>query len=333
MDLVERLDRLCRPGQPDRQLRAAILAAISRQVPFDAHVFALTDPATGVIASPHAAVATVPEARLPDLIRERYARDADAWRRWLRAEFGVSGAVLVTMADRYGRWGFLELWRVASPFSPAERHAIAALGPVLAKALRGTVAETFAEPPAASCSPGDDQAAASGVLLLDGELRVRAESASATAALRRLLPPMADTPPVPAIAFNVAAALLAIERGAWTPPAAGIADAAARVRPGDGGWVTARATRLADGIAVTLAPCTPAERIDLYGRAHGLSPRETEVLDLVVRGLGSREVAASLVIAPTTAEDHLRALLAKTGTTSRAQLIGRALGATVGDLP
>ena len=73
--------------------------------------------------------------------------------------------------------------------------------------------------------------------------------------------------------------------------------------------------------ALSIGPATAAERTDLLARVHGLSPRETEVLGLAVHGLDTRAVAERLVIAPTTAEDHLRALLAKTGSASRQVLM------------
>ena len=50
------------------------------------------------------------------------------------------------------------------------------------------------------------------------------------------------------------------------------------------------------------------------------------MLDLALQGLDSRAVARRLVIAPTTAEDHFKSLLAKTGAPSRQVLLVRALG-------
>ncbi len=79
-------------------------------------------------------------------------------------------------------------------------------------------------------------------------------------------------------------------------------------------------------IAISIAPSTADERTDLFARVHGLSPRETEVLDLAVHGLDTRQIAELLFIARTTTEDHLEALLAKTGTPTRQVLVARALG-------
>ena len=122
--------------------------------------------------------------------------------------------------------------------------------------------------------------------------------------------------PIPAAAYNVGAALLA-----------GHQDPRGRVHLGGSRWVTVRASHLGDDIAVAIEPSTPAERTDLLGRACGLSPREQEVLAFVVRGLDSRAIADQLFVALTTAEDHVKALLAKSGCRTRQVLMSRALGA------
>ncbi len=49
----------------------------------------------------------------------------------------------------------------------------------------------------------------------------------------------------------------------------------------------------------------------------GLTPRETQVLDLVVRGATNAEIAQELVIAPKTVDHHVSAVLSKLGVSSR----------------
>ena len=49
----------------------------------------------------------------------------------------------------------------------------------------------------------------------------------------------------------------------------------------------------------------------------GLTPRETEVLDLIVRGATNAEIAQELVISPKTVDHHVSAVLAKLGVGSR----------------
>jgi twitching motility protein PilT len=52
----------------------------------------------------------------------------------------------------------------------------------------------------------------------------------------------------------------------------------------------------------------------VFALASGLSPREREVLAELARGLDSRAIAESLVVSEHTVHDHVKAVLAKTGT-------------------
>jgi DNA-binding NarL/FixJ family response regulator len=55
------------------------------------------------------------------------------------------------------------------------------------------------------------------------------------------------------------------------------------------------------------------------GRRDGLTARETEVLRLLAEGLSNRDIASRLVISENTAANHVRSILAKTGSGNRTQ--------------
>jgi DNA-binding NarL/FixJ family response regulator len=57
----------------------------------------------------------------------------------------------------------------------------------------------------------------------------------------------------------------------------------------------------------------------------GLSPRELEVLRLLVRGLQNKEIAAALVISERTAKFHVSSILAKLGAGNRTEAVTLAL--------
>ena len=56
-----------------------------------------------------------------------------------------------------------------------------------------------------------------------------------------------------------------------------------------------------------------------------LTPRETEVLDLLADGLGNKEIAARLNISEHTIKFHIRSILGKLGASSRTEAVSRGL--------
>lgn len=54
--------------------------------------------------------------------------------------------------------------------------------------------------------------------------------------------------------------------------------------------------------------------------APALSPRQSEILALLIDGLSYKEIAARLDLSPYTVRNHLTRMMLKTGTRSRTQL-------------
>jgi DNA-binding CsgD family transcriptional regulator len=62
---------------------------------------------------------------------------------------------------------------------------------------------------------------------------------------------------------------------------------------------------------------------EAFRRRYGLSRRETQVVELLLRGYGNRDIAAALGIALGTAKKHLTRIFDKVGVDTRARLISR----------
>lgn len=60
-----------------------------------------------------------------------------------------------------------------------------------------------------------------------------------------------------------------------------------------------------------------------FGRRYRLSPRENQIVELLVRGQGNREIAQGLGIQIATAKKHLSRIFDKVGVDSRAQLMAK----------
>ncbi|MDP5228538.1 MULTISPECIES: LuxR C-terminal-related transcriptional regulator [Arthrobacter] len=343
--LLANIERVCAHGGAGRALRLKILDELRRSVAFDAFAFVLTDPITGVGASPVAEVPCLPE--LPRLIRLKYLTEINRWTdlpdrfvsllaatdgepsrsllwRELLKQYGVVDVASAVFRDRHGCWAFLDLWRTAPglPFTAAELARLSLVVPAVTDGLRRAQAATFVQTQA-----GREALRGPVVLLLSPDLDVLAETVPTFEYLRALMPSSDGQSPVPAGAYNVAAQLLARE--------AGVDDgtASACVHAGGGHWFTLRAARLggpgpsADGtIAVTIEDASGADRVALFARANALTGRETELLTHLNAGKDTHDIAAQMHLSEHTIQDHLKAIFTKTGIRTRRGLLSHVRG-------
>jgi DNA-binding CsgD family transcriptional regulator len=341
-----RVLEICRSTDDERTLRQQVVEELRLVVGFESYAWLLTDPATSVGSSPLAEVAWLEE--LPRQIELKYCTTLNRWTalddapvalldeatggdlaqslvwRELLARHGVRDAASVVFKDRFGCWAFLELWRTGTtvPFSSTEATFLAELAKPLTLALRRCLGNTFL-----TTSARDFPRVGPVVLLLSPELQVRGQTPETSDTLRLLVPPAQDHAPIPASAYNAAAQLRAVEEGADSNPPS------ARVHLRQGVWVTVRAARI-DGpgswqehdIAVTIEESSPPERVDLFARVFGLSGREHELLEQLVAGSTTRELARSMWLSENTVQDHLKSIFAKTSSSGRRMLLSRALG-------
>lgn len=103
-----------------------------------------------------------------------------------------------------------------------------------------------------------------------------------------------------------------------------------RLRTADGRLLACEVSRLprretrADAVVVLMQPIGTESEIlvDAFSSNYGLSPREQEVLQLLVDGATTVTIAERLGISPHTVRDHLKHLYRKTETSSRSELLG-----------
>jgi DNA-binding CsgD family transcriptional regulator len=201
-------------------------------------------------------------------------------------------------------WGTLVACRMAGQpvFSARDADMIAAVIPVLAQTLRLSLLRRAAEQPV-SVPVGP------GVVLLDD----RGEEASATASAHALLAHAAAPDQVPAAMRALHAASRAERDGATEL-------VRSRLPTDDGGWLVLHSSRAGDRVAVVVERARSPELADIIVRAYGFTPREREVLALVMQGMSNKRIALLLGISAYTVADHLRAAFAKAGVTSRGEL-------------
>jgi len=346
----ERIGAVASEPVDARRLRLHVLAVLREVIDFDAYVWLLTDPVTTVGTAPVADVPCLPE--LPGLIKAKYATQVNRWTalqlqkspartlndavggeltrslmwRDVLCRYGIGDMASAVFADQFGCWGFLDLWRNSTrgSFSAADAGFLAAAAAPLATALRQCQARTFVDP-ATRHRPDLGPV----VLTLDDDLQITSRTAASRGWLDVLLPPKADARAIPASVYNVAAQLLAVEQGVDAHPAF------ARTHLADGFWLALRAARLspdqppasgAATIVVTIEEASASERVELFGRAFGLSAREYELLGLLATGSDTRSMAREMSLSEHTIQDHLKSIFAKTGAHDRVTLLSRALG-------
>jgi len=238
-------------------------------------------------------------------------------RELLTPHFGYHDELRVIARDSRRTWGAIALFRdrADTPFSEAEVAYAASLSGAIAAGLRsGLLAQLTAAAPITPAGPA--------VVIVDGDDAVRQVSVGAEQVLVELAsePGMSD-------ASGIVGALVAGARRY----AAGLVDTLprARVRVPSGRWIVMHASPLAgvgagsSNVVVTMEEARPPEIVPLLVEAFDLTARESEVVQLVLQGLDTKEIAAGLHMSRYTVQDHLKAIFEKTSVRSRRELVAK----------
>ena len=338
--------RLAHAGLNSRTFRVEAVKQLRKAIPTDVSFFATADPATLLFTS---AVRddVLARATAHFLEREFLKDDPIKFTRLARDRSPVNSLSMATKGElahspRYQEilaplelgdelraalmvgskcWGFMCLHRERSSpnFTPAEAVLLARLAPHLAEGLRAAL--LLGDSRATTPQPDGP-----GLVLLGDDLSLVAITPAAEAWLAEV--EKGDWPSsleLPDAVYAVAARLLALERGGHTP-----LDLMPRIRlrTASGRWLVLHASRLRDSesegrIAVIFEEARPSEIAPLIVDAYGLTKRESEITQLVLRGLSTAEVSEELHITPNTVRDHFKAIFDKVGVRSRRELIGQ----------
>ncbi|OBR66284.1 hypothetical protein A7K91_22875 [Paenibacillus oryzae] len=213
-------------------------------------------------------------------------------------------------------WGYLTLFRSTShePFTGDELAIVAALSPVIAHGLRSF---TLTLPAASEAAGSSDEP---GIIILSEDAKLVSWNHPAEgwlSLLREWENITEDYLPRP---------LLAISAKVGSGNEGNGKSARVTIRVPDGTYLTIRGSRLTDakggyGAAIVVEPAKPADMLPLLSKAYGLSPRESDIAELVFRGASTKEIADTLFISAYTVQDHLKSIFLKTNVHSRRELI------------
>ena len=337
------LIRLCHAGLDSRTLRIEILKRLRIVIPIDLSAFSLTDPATLLFTG--AVVDDILMRASPQLLENEFLQDDVNKCAWMvKSNTPVVNLVQATggeleRSQRYREilaplalgdelravlitggtcWGFMCLHRdQGSPhFTLAEAAYLARLTPHFAEGLRTALLLGRTTGPTVPDEPG--------VLLLTDDLSVVATTPAAERWIAEVAE--ADWPRkrgLPSAVTAVVARLLALERGTDDDLMPKV-----RLRTVSGHWLVLHASRLSGSsmhrpIAVIFEVARPVEIAPLIAQAYDLSKREGEIMQSVLCGLSTREMADTFHIASHTVQDHLKAIFEKVGVSSRRELVGQ----------
>ncbi|WP_240926243.1 helix-turn-helix transcriptional regulator [Streptomyces sp. JB150] len=320
---------------------------LRRLMPYDAAVWRVTDPQTGMMAAPIRAENLDEKGCAVYWECELFTENVNLYRDLAQAERPVAGLREATgdlparsslfqafmkprgLQDELravlrvgGRpHGHISLFRAKGrpAFGPAETKLIESLITPLARKLRsfaGTVPQSLPDTPHGP-----------GLLLFDATGTLLSANDDALAHLE-------DLPEGPAVR-----AASGLEVPAWIQSTALKARAIAqerdrgharvRVRARSGRWLVCHASclREADGSlgpsAVVIEPAKTSEVVPLIVDAYELTERETEVTQCIARGLSTGQIAQELHLSPHTVRDYVKAVFEKVGVSSRGELVGK----------
>lgn len=238
----------------------------------------------------------------------------------VNSAFGYGPELRAVLSRGDGCWGAINLLRSADApeFSADDQSWLGGVVDEIADGVRRIVlARTLLGP--------DD--IAPGIVMLDADGYIVSQSETAPALIDDLHIAPLDNGPDEALPCQAVSVVLAARAHALG--AGSRLEAVSRVQGRSGHWLSLRGTHTrGEGgelahVVLTIEPSRPDDSMAMIAAAYGLTPREQEVFSELRTGGSIEETAARMFISPHTLRTHVRSLFAKTGCTSRGELMSR----------
>jgi DNA-binding CsgD family transcriptional regulator len=226
----------------------------------------------------------------------------------LYAGLGVADELRAVFVTGSRCWGVVSLLRDrdAGVFPDEDVRHVESLAPMIARLLRSSeVALTAASKGTAA------------MLVVDGENRIGDLTVEAGEMLDDLRTFGVAEDGLPAIVRNV------VTRARSSRSSSHVAS---RVHGASGVWrrITASPMQGDSGaVAVMIEPARAADLTPILLESYGMTDREIEIVVLLARGLATKDIASEMSISAHTVRDHIKAVFAKTGFTTRGELVAR----------
>jgi len=347
---VERVTRdvdcLSRAGLCVDEFFAEVLDSLGRVLPTEGACVATADPATGLVTSSRkygglvhrnthdhewglrefgdveetTFVRMTETGRVAASVHQVTGGDVAASRRmaeFMRPYFGFDDELRGLFLEDGRCWGAVAMFRGdGDHFTPGEVDLLAVLSPFLARGVRSGLLASAAE-----VLPGE-RPHGPGVVIVGRDGEVLQMSLGAEAWIEELVTGAHSGAAISAVAALVGAARRYAAGETTTPPRS-------RLRARNGMWLVLNATPLTgpdgltDQVVVTIEEARPPEIVPLVVAAFDLTARERDVTQLVLQGVDTKEIAATLHLSTYTVQDHLKAVFTKADVRSRRELVSR----------
>lgn len=351
--VVNEIKRLCNAGLDQRTLLGEVVESLRHAIPFEAFCVSSTDPSSELVTFGAAeGLGGIRGMRLffEHLYLETEINGYDGmsqrWSKPVRLLSEATGGHLerslryreltgplglgheirgACMAGRE-RWGGIELTRGKGDpdFSAREVRLLRRIVPHVGAGLRAS--SLLSQAPLAETN-GDSGAA---VLVLDQQGKVLQHTDAAKGYLEELGdlgPGWQEDADLPVAVWMVVGALRRALEPRTDRDRARVPCLSVKARSGR--WLTLQAT-LTEATPgspsqrmIVIEPTGPKQIAWLRAAAYGLSSREREIVDLVLRGASRKQIAATLYISEYTVQDHLSNIFDKVGVRGREALIKR----------